>query len=74
VITDECHRSIYGQYSGVLRHFDGIQIGLPVTPCIAKDADELPDPEDGAFIRDTLRFFEVERTRALRAAIRVAQI
>ena len=61
VITDECHRSIYGQWSGVLRHFDGIQIGLTATPCIAKDADELPDPEDGAFIKDTLRFFEVDR-------------
>ena len=26
VITDECHRSIYGKRSGVLRHFDGIQL------------------------------------------------
>jgi type I restriction enzyme R subunit len=61
VITDECHRSIYGQYSGVLRHFDGIQIGLTATPCIGKDADDLPDLEDGAFIKDTLKFFEVDR-------------
>jgi type I restriction enzyme R subunit len=60
VITDECHRSIYGQWSGVLRHFDGIQVGLTATPCIIRDADQLPDPEDGAFIRDTLRFFEVD--------------
>jgi type I restriction enzyme, R subunit len=60
VITDECHRSIYGQWSGVLRHFDGIQIGLTATPCIVRDADRLPDPEDGAFVRDTLRFFEVD--------------
>ena len=28
VITDECHRSIYGRWSGVLRYFDGIQLGL----------------------------------------------
>ena len=28
VITDECHRSIYGKWSGVLRHFDGVQLGL----------------------------------------------
>ena len=27
VLTDECHRSIYGKWSGVLRHFDGIQLG-----------------------------------------------
>ena len=59
VITDECHRSIYGQWSAVLRHFDGIQIGLTATPCTA-DADMLPDPEDGHFVRDTLRFFELD--------------
>ncbi len=58
VITDECHRSIYGKYSGVLRHFDGIQLGLTATPCTS-DADALAEPEDGLFVRDTLRFFEL---------------
>ena len=58
VITDECHRSIYGKYSGVLRHFDGIQLGLTATPCTA-GADAAADPEDGSFVRDTLRFFEL---------------
>ena len=58
VITDECHRSIYGKWSGVLRHFDSIQLGLTATPCTA-DADTLPEPEDGLFVRDTLRFFEL---------------
>ncbi len=58
VITDECHRSIYGKWSGVLRHFDGIQLGLTATPCTA-EADAQPDPEDGLFVRDTLRFFEL---------------
>ncbi len=61
VITDECHRSIYGKYKGVLKHFDGIQLGLTATPCTAADADALPDPEDGLFVRDTLRFFGLER-------------
>ena len=60
VITDECHRSIYGKWSGVLRHFDSIQLGLTATPCVVDDAD-LPDPEDGAFVRDTLRFFELDQ-------------
>ena len=56
VITDECHRSIYGKWSGVLRHFDGIQLGLTATPCTV-ESEGLPDPEDGRFVRDTLRFF-----------------
>ena len=61
VISDECHRSIYGKWSGVLKHFDGVQIGLTATPCVFRDFDNLPDPEDGAFIRDTLKFFEVDQ-------------
>ena len=61
VITDECHRSIYGKWSSVLRHFDGIQLGLTATPCTAADADEVTDPEDGMFVRDTLRFFELDK-------------
>ena len=59
VITDECHRSIYGKWSGVLRHFDGIQLGLTATPCTV-ETDNLPDPEDGRFVRDTLRFFGLD--------------
>lgn len=59
VISDECHRSIYGQWSGVLRHFDGIQVGLTATPCVA-DPDDSGDEDDKAFVRDTLRFFEVD--------------
>ncbi len=59
MITDECHRSIYGKWSGVLRHFDGIQLGLTATPCTAED-DTLPNLEDGHFVGDTLRFFELK--------------
>ena len=60
MVTDECHRSIYGKWSAALRHFDGIQLGLTATPCTA-DTDMLPDPEDGLFIRDTLQFFELDQ-------------
>jgi type I restriction enzyme R subunit len=60
VISDECHRSIYSKWSGVLRHFDGVQIGLTATPCVAGEI-EGGDEEDRLFLRDTLRFFEVER-------------
>lgn len=61
IISDECHRSIYGQWSGVLKHFDGIQLGLTATPCVS-NLDELGgDEEDRLFVRDTLRFFEVDK-------------
>lgn len=60
VISDECHRSIYGQWSGVLKHFDGVQVGLTATPCVANPED-LADVEDKLFVRDTLRFFEVDK-------------
>jgi type I restriction enzyme R subunit len=59
VISDECHRSIYGKWSGVLKHFDGIQLGLTATPCVSEG--DFDDEEDKLFVRDTLRFFEVER-------------
>ncbi len=63
VISDECHRSIYGKWSGVLKHFDGAQIGLTATPCVIPPdvIDNLPDDDDKGFIRDTLRFFEVDK-------------
>lgn len=61
IISDECHRSIYGQWSGILKYFDGIQIGLTATPCVANLDDLSPDEEDKLFIRDTLRFFEVDK-------------
>ncbi len=60
VISDECHRSIYGKWSGVLKHFDGVQVGLTATPCIA-DPSTFGDEDDKLAIRDTLRFFEVDR-------------
>ena len=58
IISDECHRSIYGKWKKVLLHFDGIQVGLTATPCIA-DNDGTGDEEDKNTVRDTLRFFEV---------------
>jgi type I restriction enzyme R subunit len=60
VISDECHRSIYGKWSGVLKHFDGVQVGLTATPCVA-DPSTFGDDEDKLAIRDTLRFFEVDK-------------
>jgi len=72
VISDECHRSIYGKWSGVLKHFDGLQVGLTATPCVANPED-LGDVEDKLFVRDTLRFFEVSEptfTYKMKDAIR----
>jgi type I restriction enzyme R subunit len=72
VISDECHRSIYGKWKSVLLHFDAIQLGLTATPCVAGEL-RTGDDEDRLFVRDTLRFFEVEKptyTYLLREAIR----
>jgi type I restriction enzyme, R subunit len=60
IISDECHRSIYGKWSGVLKHFDGVQIGLTATPCLAHLPDDF-DEEDALFVKDTFRFFEVDK-------------
>jgi type I restriction enzyme R subunit len=71
IISDECHRSIYGKWSGVLKHFDGIQIGLTATPCVSDE--EADNEDDKLFVRDTLKFFEVEKptfTYKLKDAIR----
>lgn len=61
VISDECHRSIYGKWSGVLKHFDGIQIGLTATPCVGGEETATEDEDDTLFVRDTLKFFEVDK-------------
>ncbi len=61
VISDECHRSIYGKWRGVLEHFDGVQVGLTATPCVADVDDDAPDEEDKLFVRDTIKFFEVDK-------------
>lgn len=60
IVIDECHRSIYGKWRRALDHFDGIKIGLTATPCVMRDEPDV-DEEDRAAIRDTLRFFEVDR-------------
>ncbi|MEA3275238.1 MAG: DEAD/DEAH box helicase family protein [Pseudomonadota bacterium] len=57
VVTDECHRSIYGKWGGILKYFDGVQVGLTATP-FSSELDS-GDEEDKLFVRDTLRFFEV---------------
>lgn len=60
IIVDECHRSIYGKWRAVLDHFDGIKVGLTATPCIASE-DHIQGKEEKAFVRDTLRFFELTK-------------
>ena len=34
IVTDECHRSIYGQWRQVLDYFDAFIIGLTATPSL----------------------------------------
>lgn len=59
IVIDECHRGIYGEYRRVLDHFDAVKVGLTATPLVSQLAPDA-DPEEAAFVRDTLRFFEVE--------------
>ncbi|MEN8893653.1 DEAD/DEAH box helicase family protein [Planktotalea arctica] len=60
IVIDECHRSIYGKWRRAIDHFDGLKIGLTATPCVMQNEPDLDD-EDRAAIKDTLRFFEVEK-------------
>ena len=60
VITDECHRSIYGKWRKVLEHFDGIQIGLTATPCVKPPAENGGN-EDAKLLRDTFKFFGIDK-------------
>lgn len=59
IVTDECHRSIYGKWGGILKYFDGVQLGLTATPFTSEI--EAGDEEDKLFVRDTQRFFEVKQ-------------
>lgn len=60
IVIDECHRSIYGEFRRVLDHFDAVRIGLTATPLVGTLPDDWEE-EDRALVRDTLRFFEVDR-------------
>ena len=60
IVIDECHRSIYGKWRRALDHFDGVKVGLTATPCVMRDDPDVDDEDRGA-IRDTLRFFEVDK-------------
>jgi type I restriction enzyme, R subunit len=63
--------------AGRIEHFDGVQIGLTATPCAATVDDDAPDEEDTAYVRGTLRFFEVDKptfSYKLKDAIREAYL
>jgi len=60
IVIDECHRSIYGKWRRALDHFDGVKVGLTATPCVMQDDPDVDDEDRGA-IRDTLRFFQVDK-------------
>lgn len=58
VISDECHRSIYGKWSGVPKHFDGVQIDLTATPCVADIQDSGDELDWSAMDPPTRKGFE----------------
>ncbi|MBM4395954.1 MAG: DEAD/DEAH box helicase family protein [Deltaproteobacteria bacterium] len=74
VVVDECHRSGFGDWFGVLRHFDGAyQLGLTATPRELDAGGGAPTPEQ--LRRDTFVYFtgsadgEPAFTYSLRQAI-----
>lgn len=60
IVIDECHRSIYGEFRRAIDHFDAVRIGLTATPLVGVPAEKR-DEDERAEVRDTLRFFEVDR-------------
>jgi type I restriction enzyme R subunit len=69
VVVDECHRSGFGDWFGVLEHFGGaLQLGLTATPReLDEDTRRLTDEEKR---RDTQHYFgEPVYTYSLRQAI-----
>ena len=62
VITDECHRSIYGAWQAALTRFDAVHIGLTATPagCIERNTYDFyecePGKPAGLQLRDPGRF------------------
>jgi len=69
VVVDECHRSGFGDWFGVLEHFGGaLQLGLTATPReLEEGARELTDEEKR---RDTQHYFgEPVYTYSLKQAI-----
>jgi len=59
VVVDECHRSIYGDWRRILKHFDARWLGLTATPFIS-DPNELAFVDDKELLRDTYEFFKLK--------------
>lgn len=55
IIIDECHRSIYGKWRGILDHFDAVRVGLTATPCLGN----VDGTETDEFVKDSFKFFEI---------------
>ncbi|REJ90693.1 MAG: hypothetical protein DWQ35_15955 [Planctomycetota bacterium] len=69
VVVDECHRSGFGDWFGVLEHFgDALQLGLTATPRDLEESKRPLTPEEQR--RDTYHYFgEPIFTYSLRRAI-----
>lgn len=69
VVVDECHRSGFGDWFGVLEHFGGaLQLGLTATPRDLEESKRPLTPEEQR--RDTYHYFgEPIFTYSLRRAI-----
>ena len=65
IITDECHRSIYGTWRQVLEYFDAFLVGLTATPSQADAGLLQPEPRRGIQPRAAGRRRRQRRLRGL---------
>lgn len=64
VVTDECHRSIYGDWRPVLDHFDAIQMGMTATPAVFRDRNTFEFFSDGGDPAPVFKFTYQEAVAA----------
>lgn len=64
VVSDECHRSIYGDWRPILDHFDAIQIGLTATPAPFRERNTYEFFSDGGDPEPVFRFTYREAVEA----------
>jgi type I restriction enzyme R subunit len=75
VVSDESHRSIYGDWRPILDHFDAIQIGLTATPALFRDRNTFEFFSEGGDPAPIFKFSYQEAVAAgLLVPYRIVQV